>query len=144
MFATCDDIPQNTELSTIYFGMAVSNCYSDREDFMISPNGEVFFQNMTTSDENVIIIPDSNVKEIETERFSRCDFLVSIFIRSSVKVLEMRCFQECTFLKSVTFETFSLLKIIKENAFLGCCSLKSICIPAYCELIDSEAFGVHL
>lgn len=60
---------------------------------------------------------------------------------ASVEVIGKDCFYSCESLCSVTFESGSCLRKIRENAFCGSESLREIEIPAGVELIECECFG---
>jgi hypothetical protein len=66
--------------------------------------------------------------------------LESICIPASVERFCRRCFCRCVSIITLTFETNSRLTQMDDEAFSGCSSLKSICIPASVQMISSSAF----
>jgi hypothetical protein len=98
-----------------------------------------------------------NVSEYEVVRFEAgtvievfgpCSFrkfssLKSLFVPPSVRVIDYLCFFGSPYpfpLESVTFEPGSKLCRIENRGFTGCCSLKSISIPASVEFMEAEGF----
>jgi hypothetical protein len=102
------------------------------------------------------------LQRIQISTFAGCVSLVTIVIPASVEVLESNCFggvyatgedprpldrdfegdfRFCISLESITFEKGSKIKEISEQAFTGCISLRSICIPASVEVIGNNCFG---
>jgi hypothetical protein len=101
----------------------------------------------------------SQLRSIGKSAFAGCVSLVSICIPASVVILENNCFggvfaedpeennrdrdfRFCISLESITFEKISEIKVIDEQAFTGCVSLRSICIPASVEVIGNNCFGL--
>jgi hypothetical protein len=105
---------------------------------------------------HVIFAPGSKLRNLPTGAFVRFSSLKSICIAASIEVIESYCFVEegrGTFvaptnskLKQVRFEPGSKLREIKPEAFWGCCSLRTICLPRSVELITGATFsgsGLH-
>jgi hypothetical protein len=105
-----------------------------------------YFSNPDTI-EAVIFAPDSQFSTLESDAFGSLTLLKSIFIPASVEPIAGFCFADpvdefhsCS-LETLTFAEGSKLRRIEAFAFVGCHSLKSICLPASVEEIGSGAFS---
>jgi hypothetical protein len=65
--------------------------------------------------------------------------LTSVCLPASVETLGRECFANCFSLSEFAFESGSRLNEIKEYAFGGCSSLKSLSLPASLQKIDGSA-----
>ena len=102
-----------------------------------------------TSLVDVLFSPNSQLQLIGENAFYKCTALRAITIPASCETIGKAAFKECRVLGQVSFESGSKLKSIdggidsKENyvgAFCECSALKSITIPASCEIIGVAAF----
>jgi BspA type Leucine rich repeat region (6 copies) len=64
----------------------------------------------------------------------------NIIISSNVTKIKEYAFRDCFAIANVSFEEPSSLKVIGDNAFDGCYSIKSITIPSSVEIIGDYAF----
>jgi len=64
----------------------------------------------------------------------------NIIISSNVTKIKEYAFRDCFAIAKVSFEKPSSLKVIGDNAFDGCYSIKSITIPSSVEIIGDYAF----
>jgi hypothetical protein len=64
-----------------------------------------------------------------------------LLINRDIQVLGESCFSGCNTLLHLTFDSESSLHRIECNAFLGCSSLKSICVPASIAILPRACFS---
>jgi hypothetical protein len=83
---------------------------------------------------------DSHLREIGSEAFAVCHFLLSIAVPAFVSLLASECFSFCESLRSVSFEVPSRLATIDSWAFRFCRSLARLLIPASVTTIHGRAF----
>ncbi len=84
-----------------------------------------------------IVIPGS-VTEIQPKVFSN-SYITSVVIPDSVKTIGHSAFSACPYLASISFPAG--LKIIENDLFSDCCSLKEITIPGSVLEIGFRAFA---
>ena len=111
-------------------------------DFVINSQNEAILCGIgTCTDENVVVPSSFNgciVVGVAEKAFERNDFVKSIVLPFSVENIEKMAFAWCRKLESIRMEG---VVNIKNRAFMGCDSLKSISLGDYLTTIDEKAFS---
>ena len=89
---------------------------------------------------SIILAPNSNLNSIGYGAFRYNRNLTSIHLPRSLRTINDRAFEGCINLQSVTFEANSDLRIIGNNSFRDCWSLREFEMPNMVSEIGHDAF----
>lgn len=111
-------------------------------EFVINSQNEAYLCGIgTCTDENVVVPSSYNgcmVVGVAEKAFERNDFVKSVTLPFSVESIEKMAFAWCRKLESIRMEG---VIDIKNRAFMGCDSLKSVSLGDYLQIIDDKAFS---
>jgi hypothetical protein len=135
--------------ATAFIGSSIEDIHVDDENpnycasgrFLIEVKGMILIRYFGNEENIIESLTNVNLRGIGPFGFSRRSTLKSIFLPACIEILAEERFGDCSSLSEVTFEPGSKLAEIGKEAFISCCSLASICIPAEVEQIPDLCFS---
>ena len=100
--------------------------------------GEDAFKNAFNWKEKASVVLPESVTEVSLTCFENAEINELVW-NASAECIEPETFYECLFLENVVLG--DAIKEIKQRAFVGCCSLKTLTLPENLEKAGPEAFA---
>lgn len=118
-------------------------------DIMLFRNKMDNLHHLDLSDADIVANPYEYYEGYATENdvlgeysFSRINYLTSIILPKNLKEIRSFAFEDCSNLNKITFPNNQAFKLVGQNIFCGCYSLKEITLPDGLEYIPRGCFQV--